>query len=80
MNIEIKLDDKWVNDYEDRIAEIIQQEMEIAVRAAVRGIIKEHKSEIVAKVTMSVKSVIKGLDAAQIKAITAKLMEKDSKA
>lgn len=41
MNLSVSLDDQWVNDYEDTIAELIQQEINEAVRAEVKRVINK---------------------------------------
>lgn len=46
MKLEVGLDDKWINDYEDSIASLIKAEIDSAIRAEVsstiRKAVKEH--------------------------------------
>jgi len=49
MKLEINLDDKWVNDYEETIAEMIKFEIDDCVRKEVRKVIQGLVKESVDK-------------------------------
>ena len=62
MEIKVILDDKWINDYEENVASIIKDELNSAVRLAVRSVIKSNMAQVTNKVDSLIKNLIPKLE------------------
>lgn len=66
MKIELNLDNISVNDYEDTVASILKSELDNAVRAEIRKLVKQYHTEIANKVAAAVKESIRNMSGDRI--------------
>lgn len=66
MKLEVNLDDKWINDYDESIAQVIKQEIDQAVRNEVRKVVGAAVKKQMAGMTTMLEKAIKQATPAKI--------------